>query len=583
VLRRLAKDAFVSLIKRPVLRSTDIDHARNMVRDGAIWLDVRLPEEHQESGLKDSINVPLAKLRQEAKTLGKGRSYIVYCDSGERSSAATFLLSQNGFDARLLDGGLMGLTRTKKIESGAPESSAAVPSLQADITLSQLKVALAQVRQQVEVAVHRRVEREALIRANREETERLRHQDKLDQTAVKAITDRLEDERRRVEEEAQASESTLRKARRTQMQLETAKQRAEKEATKQRAAVRKLKSELSKKLRDGKRRLEAEYSHASRRLQELGRLKEKAASELSGERAQLQAQLNSAAKRLESLDRKRIRVRADHEAASTALAELDRESNKRLADLERQQKTLRAEAEEELREGRASLEAELAKNLQLLDHARREQEEAEAAQRVAEAEAARIAAESKIAEERIRKETAARLKSERERLQREATEITRQLETAQRIKEQADAARRAAAERMSKLRAAEEDAARRAKDEEKIKAEVARREAEVARAREELEAARNARVDVEVSQNIVERTDIGRARVQKRLRSEIESDLDGWLKEEVDRDANSTAEVRRIENALKHINERLDKERKDEEAHNQDMLDEIQSQLDKKA
>lgn len=583
VLGRLAKDAFVSLIKRPVLRGIDIDRAQSMVRDGAVWLDVRLPEEHEESGLKDSVNVPLARLRQEAKTLRKDRSYIVYCDSGERSSAATYLLSQNGFDARLLDGGLMGLTGTKEMEAGDPENTAAVPSLKADITLSQLKVALAQVRQQVEMAVHRRVDREALIRANREETERLRHQHKLDKTAVKAITDRLEDERRQVEEEAEQTESSLRRARRTQMQLETAKQRAEKEATKQRAAVRKLKSELDKKLRDGKRRLEAEYSQASKRLQELGRLKERAASELTAERDRLQAQFDGAAKRLEALDRKRISARADQEAASTALAELDRESNKRLADLEHQQKTLRAEAEKELQEGRAGLEAELAQNLQLLDHARREQEEAEAAQRVAEAEAARIAAESKAAEERIRKETAARLKAERERLQREATEISRQLETAQRMKEQADAARRAAAERMSKLRAAEEDAARRAQDEERIKAEVARREAEVAKAREELQAARNARADVEVSQNIVERTDIGRARVQKRLRSEIESDIEDWLKEDVNRDANSTAEVRRIEHALKHINERLDRERKEEEEYNEDMLNEIQSQLDKNA
>jgi len=581
VLRRLAKDAFVSLIKRPVLRSIDIDRARGMVRDGAVWLDVRLPEEHQESGLKDSINVPLASLRQEAKRLSKDRRYIVYCDSGERSSAATFLLSQNGFDAHLLDGGLMELTSTKEMETGASKNTDVVPSLQADITLSQLKVALAQVRQQVEMAVHRRVERETLIRANREEAERLRHHNKLDKTAVKAITDRLEDERRRVEEQAEETESTLRRARRTQMQLETAKQRAEKEATKQRVAVRKLKSELSKKLRDGKRRLEAEYSQASKRLQELKRLKEKAASELSGERDRLQAQLNGAAKRLEALDRKRLNARADHEAASAALAELDRESEQRLADLERRQKTLRAEAERELREGRANLESELAQNLQLLDHARREQEASEAAQRVAEAEAARIAAESKAAEERIRQETAARLKAERERLQREATKISRQLETAQRMKEQADAARRAAAERMSKLRAAEEDAARRAQDEERIKAEVARREAEVAKARKELEAARNARADVEVSQNIVERTDTGHARVQKRLRSEIESEIQGWLKDEVKRDANSTAEVRRIENALKHINERLDRERKEEEAGNEDMLNEIQSQLDK--
>ena len=38
--------------------------------------------------------------------LDRSREYIAYCQSGRRSAAAAFLLSQRGFKVWLLDGGL---------------------------------------------------------------------------------------------------------------------------------------------------------------------------------------------------------------------------------------------------------------------------------------------------------------------------------------------------------------------------------------------------------------------------------------------------------------------------------------------
>ena len=38
--------------------------------------------------------------------LDKGKEYIAYCHTGRRSSAAAFLLSQHGFRAGWLEGGL---------------------------------------------------------------------------------------------------------------------------------------------------------------------------------------------------------------------------------------------------------------------------------------------------------------------------------------------------------------------------------------------------------------------------------------------------------------------------------------------
>ncbi|HEY1181142.1 MAG TPA: rhodanese-like domain-containing protein [Rhodocyclaceae bacterium] len=41
--------------------------------------------------------------------MDKRREYIVYCQTGRRSAAAAFLLSQRGFKVALLDGGLRAL------------------------------------------------------------------------------------------------------------------------------------------------------------------------------------------------------------------------------------------------------------------------------------------------------------------------------------------------------------------------------------------------------------------------------------------------------------------------------------------
>ncbi|MCI0400965.1 MAG: rhodanese-like domain-containing protein [Gammaproteobacteria bacterium] len=46
-------------------------------------------------------------LRLKAGGLDPRRKYIVYCDTGRRSSAAAFLLNQRGFNAYILKGGLV--------------------------------------------------------------------------------------------------------------------------------------------------------------------------------------------------------------------------------------------------------------------------------------------------------------------------------------------------------------------------------------------------------------------------------------------------------------------------------------------
>lgn len=110
VLMRLAKADFASLLKEPVLQSVSYDEAQKLVASGkGQWLDVRLESEYKNASLPGSINIPLFMLRLKASTLDQNKKYIVYCDTGRRSSSAVFLLTERGFDAYVLKDGLMAI------------------------------------------------------------------------------------------------------------------------------------------------------------------------------------------------------------------------------------------------------------------------------------------------------------------------------------------------------------------------------------------------------------------------------------------------------------------------------------------
>lgn len=105
-LMRLSKDDFNSLLKEPMLSWVTNEEAEKMVNEGAVWLDVRLDSEHKNNGIPGSKNLPLFMLRMKAETLDPDKKYILYCDTGRRSSAGAFLLSERGLQAYCLKDGL---------------------------------------------------------------------------------------------------------------------------------------------------------------------------------------------------------------------------------------------------------------------------------------------------------------------------------------------------------------------------------------------------------------------------------------------------------------------------------------------
>lgn len=105
-LMRLNKEDFNSLLNEPLLNWVDFDEGKKLVDDGAVWFDVRLPAEHKAKHIKGSINIPLIFLRMKANSLDAEKKYVIYCDTGRRSSAASFLLNEKDIESYVLRDGV---------------------------------------------------------------------------------------------------------------------------------------------------------------------------------------------------------------------------------------------------------------------------------------------------------------------------------------------------------------------------------------------------------------------------------------------------------------------------------------------
>ena len=105
-LMRLNKEDFNSLLNEPLLNWVDYDEAKKLVDNGAVWFDVRLPTEHKAKHIKGSINIPLIFLRMKANSLDTDKKYVIYCDTGRRSSAASFLLNEKDIATYVLRDGV---------------------------------------------------------------------------------------------------------------------------------------------------------------------------------------------------------------------------------------------------------------------------------------------------------------------------------------------------------------------------------------------------------------------------------------------------------------------------------------------
>ncbi|MDA0680337.1 MAG: cyclic nucleotide-binding domain-containing protein [Proteobacteria bacterium] len=103
---RLGKEDFKRLLNEPMLDWVTPSEADAIVQNGGQWLDVRLPSEFENHHKDGAINIPLYFIRLKINTLDRSKKYVVCCDTGRRSSAGAYILSERGYPAYVLKGGI---------------------------------------------------------------------------------------------------------------------------------------------------------------------------------------------------------------------------------------------------------------------------------------------------------------------------------------------------------------------------------------------------------------------------------------------------------------------------------------------
>jgi NADPH-dependent 2,4-dienoyl-CoA reductase/sulfur reductase-like enzyme/rhodanese-related sulfurtransferase len=103
-----AKDPinFAGMVGAAVLRGDMPVTHWDSAEDGLL-LDVREPVELAVEVVPEAVNIPLGELRSRLDELPRDREIRVICRSGQRAYYATRILLQEGFDAKVMSGGML--------------------------------------------------------------------------------------------------------------------------------------------------------------------------------------------------------------------------------------------------------------------------------------------------------------------------------------------------------------------------------------------------------------------------------------------------------------------------------------------
>lgn len=395
-----------------------------------------------------------------------GRQYVVYCDSGSRSAAGAFLLSERGFKACYLKGGIgpqgavpKDLPPSPAVMPSAPADAKAAPgqgglveaqvqasALQAELARASLRVqealrqktraeeALRRAEEaaQAEIAIHRlRMENDAR-RAHEalDEARRMKAEAEQVQRSRQDSEARLQQELERLRSEFEAREQAL-------TQAAEARQRDSREAERMVAEAERLRSDVAHARDAAEREVQRQREEATRRLQAL---QEEGERRLREKEARLEA---AYAWKFEELSRLQQSLRDGHPGADVPMPPAAPEPPPEI-DPRGRQDALRQAVMTRVKSARDNLAQAFVEHTRELDSLRRERAVADAAARQAAEQAEHLLGEYQTAYARWREEEAERLHSGRETLQADSGPLAEALRQARAAHEEARAVHEAA-------------------------------------------------------------------------------------------------------------------------------------------
>ena len=580
ILMRLNKDTFIDLIKKPTLHSLTFNEASILVSGGkAEWLDVRFKNEHEDSAITGSRNIPLNMLRLQIDKLDRNKHYIVYCDTGGRSSTGAFLLTGMGFNVSFLQGGLVNNSQAVVV-TPKPEPAPAPAQPQPKLKAEPVKAPDAQPPEQsqraekdgpistVDEITRQNIDpqvKSSMLEAELEHTNmRLRKAaneiQKTDDEFVKKMQEEVE---RRLQEE--------------RGKIEVAKKAAEEEArrlrTQEEAKIRKMQEEAARKMQEEKKQLEAIYSRNAEEMEKLQHLRKEAEQKLQAEKERLELEAEEAKANLAEAQR----VKKEVEASKKLLEKEALKSRKQQEELE---KKIIREAQGKLDVERRKMAEQFSSNQKELELAKRERVAADAGRKAAKEEADRIIAEYKDKHEKDKVYAEQQLKAERLKLEEEQQKIQTMLMEINLAKEEVEASRKAALEEARRLKEKQEDqeitSSKIAQDTLKVEIKVA--EEKVNKANKDLAQVQQAQVKVIAAKKINQEGLIKQTVIEEEVRKQLEVDLADFREDLEEEEQKFSSMATQMEH-MKRIKKRADAAKNATEQANSSLLDEIAAQL----
>jgi CRP-like cAMP-binding protein len=572
-LRRLSKNDFIELIKKPTLQRVTLARARDMVKAGAQWLDVRFKNEYDQAAIEGSTHIPLNVLRMQADKLDKAKEYIVYCDTGGRSSTGAFLLAERGFKVSYLDGGLVNNSGAAKEKSAAAPAPAPAPTPAAKEPPSPPKSAPAATPAAAPPAKGvSPADADPDVTGSFLETE-------LARTDMQLKNAETRKQKSTTEEQRNAQAEIERKLKEERAKIEQAKKEAEQEAKRLRQVEEekfgRMKADAEKRLQDEKKKLEEVYSRNAEEVEKLQRMKQEAEEQMRRDRERLDKEAAEAKKQLAEAQQLKKQIEASRKA-------MEKEAEKRRKEQEEMERKIQEKAREKLEAERRKLAEQFARNNEELENAKKERVAADAARQAARDEAEKIIAEYKAKHDEARAAEEARLKAERQKLEEEQKKIRETLREVERARRDAESVRSAAKEEVERLRAEEEgdETTRTRKDREALQDEIRSAQERLDQATREMDAAEEAQEKAEQARKINEEDLAQRAALEEELRARLEADLEGF-KEEL---AEQEKQFKSIGSQMEHMRRIKDKANAARQASQQateNLLSDVASQLGK--